>query len=189
MDTLPFNRHKFSRRNTINLFPVKGECGFTLLELLAVLFIIGIIVSFASLSIGQRSSRAVQDEAERLHGLVRMASEEAVLQGREIAIEFSRDSYRFFELGKDNTWKLNEEDTFFRERPLPPDVRLELVLEGAAASFDDKKNLPRIFILSSGELTPFTLSLSLEGGESYSLQGTVDGKLDLSRTEESESDV
>ncbi|MDT8384606.1 MAG: type II secretion system minor pseudopilin GspH [Gammaproteobacteria bacterium] len=156
------------------------EAGFTLLELMAVIVIIGIVISFASLSIGQNSSRIVQDEAERLHGLIQLAAEETVLQGRELALEFNHDRYQFLELGS-NGWQRVEQDKMFRERPLPENVELELTLEGVEASFADPDNLPRIFILSSGELTPFSLSLSADEVETYSLQGSINGKLVLAR--------
>jgi general secretion pathway protein H len=156
------------------------------LELLAVIVIIGIIVSFAGLSIGQHSSRTVQDEAERLHGLLRMASEEAVLQGRELALEFRRDGYRFLELGA-NDWAPVEQDHLFRERDLPPTLRLQLELEGAAANFDDAENPPRVFILSSGEFTPFQLILGIDDDVAYTLEGSIDGKLDLRRSADDEN--
>ena len=165
---------------------LQGARGFTLLEVLAVLFIIGIIASFVGLSVGQRSSRAAQEEAERLYSLVQVAGEESVLQGRELAVEFTRESYRFLELTNDNQWVLIEEDTFFRERKFPPDVNIELLVEGSAASFDDEKNLPRIFILSSGELTDFEISFSLDDEKTYILRGTINGKLDLSLASESD---
>ena len=170
-------------------YPARNERGFTLLEVLAVLFIIGIIASFAGLSVGQRSSRAAQDEAERFYGLVSIAGEESVLQGRELAVEFARQSYRFLELTNENQWILIEDDTLFRERKFPPDVNIELLVEGTEASFDDEKNLPRIFILSSGELTDFELSFNLDDEKTYTLQGTIDGKLKLSRSGESDLDV
>lgn len=163
----------------------KRAAGFTLLELMAVILIIGIIVSFASLSIGQNSSRIVQEEVERLHGLIQLAGEEAVLQGREIALEFDRDRYQFLELGGDG-WQPIEEDKMFRKRPLPETVELELTLEGVETNFEDKQKLPRIFILSSGELTPFNLILSIDEGEKYSLQGEFNGKLILKRVENDE---
>ena len=159
--------------------------GFTLLEVLAVILIIGIVISFASLSIGQNTSRIVQDETERLHGLIQLASEEAVLQGRELALEFDHDRYRFLELGTKD-WQPIEEDKMLRERPLPEAVRVKLMLEGVEASFEDKKKLPRIFILSSGELTPFDLTLSTDDGEEYVLQGEFNGKLVLKRVENDE---
>jgi general secretion pathway protein H len=163
------------------------QTGFTLLELLVVLLIIGIIISFATLSIGQNTSRVVQDEAERLQALLTMAGEEAVLQGRELALEFSRDGYRFLQLNDNNEWQTIEQDKLFRERELPPVVNLHLLVEGVVANFDDKDHLPRIFILSSGELTPFELELSIDDGESYHLQGQVDGKLQFGRGESSDA--
>ena len=161
------------------------DAGFTLLELLAVIVIIGIIISFASLSIGQNTSRIVQDEAERLHGLIQLAGEEAVLQGRELALEFDHDRYRFLELGTAD-WQPIEADKMLRERPLPEAVRVKLMLEDVVTSFKDKKKLPRIFILSSGELTPFDLTLSTDDGEEYVLQGQFNGKLVLTRVENDE---
>jgi general secretion pathway protein H len=162
-----------------------AERGFTLLELLAVIVIIGIIVSFANLSIGQNTSRIVQDEAERLHGLIQLAGEEAVLQGRELAVEFDRHRYQFIELGNEG-WQAVEEDQMFRKRELPEAVELELMLEGAEASFADKKKLPKIYILSSGELTPFEMTLKTDEGEAYSLSGQFNGKLALKRVEDDE---
>ena len=161
---------------------VKPAAGFTLLELLVVILIIGIIISFASLSIGQNTSRIVQDEIERLHGLIQLAGEEAVIQRRELALEFDRKTYQFMELGGEG-WQPIEEDKMFRKRSLPEPVELELLLEGAGVSFEDKKNLPRIFILSSGELTPFNLVLQIDEGEEYSLEGFINGKLALVKAE------
>jgi len=164
----------------------KKHAGFTLLELLAVILIIGIIISFASLSIGQNTSRIVQDEAERLHGLIRLAGEEAVLQGRELALEFDHDRYRFLVWGKED-WQPVTDDQMLRERPLPEAVELELLLEGIEVSFEDKENLPRIFIFSSGELTPFNMTLKTDEGEEYLLQGLMNGKLILTRAEDDEN--
>lgn len=163
--------------------------GFTLLELLAVVLIIGIIVSFASLSVGQKSSQVVQDEAERLNGLLRLANEEAVMQGRELALEFNESGYSFLELGSDNQWVPLAEDALFRDREFPSNLRIELIVEGAEASFEDEKNLPRVFILSSSELTPFLLTFSIDGEKSYTLRGTIDGKLTLSSNTEHEVDT
>lgn len=157
-----------------------NQQGFTLLELLTVMFIIGIIVSFAGLSVGQNTSRLVQDEAERLHGLIRLASEEAVLQGRELALQFNTDSYGFLFL-RGEEWQPMTDDAMLRERPLPEVVRLELLLEGVAVALDNEENPPRIIILSSGELTPFELSLRSDEGDYYRIAGSVDGKLDLQR--------
>ncbi len=162
-----------------------GCRGFTLLELLVVLLIIGIIVSFASLSVGQHASRALQDEAERIHSLLRLAGEEAVLQGRELAMQFDPEGYSFVTLeGAD--WVPVEKDRLLRERTLPADSTLSLVLEDVEMDLHDSENPPRILVLSSGEMTPFVLELGNLEGEAYTLQGDFTGKLTLVRTGEAD---
>jgi len=164
--------------------PQRSSHGFTLLEVLVVLFIIGVIVSFATLSVGQNTSRVVSDEAERLLGLIRLGSEEAVLQGNELALQFSRDGYGFMMLSNNGEWEALEDDTLLRQREIPAGVRLELKLEGAAANLSDQDNPPRIFVLSSGEVTPFELTVASDEGDKYLLIGTLDGKLSLTNIQE-----
>lgn len=161
--------------------------GFTLLELLVVILIIGIIISFASLSVGQHASRSLQDEAERIHSLLRLAAEESVLQGRELAMQFSTEGYLFVALeGAD--WLPVEGDRLFREREFPPGLNLDLSLEGVEVDLLDSENPPRIFVLSSAEMTPFVLTLGNDEGEAYTLQGDFTGKLTLARTGEADDD-
>ena len=162
------------------------ERGFTLLEVLVVLFIIGIIVSFATLSVGQNTSRLVADEASRLQGLLRIGSEEAVLQGNELALQFSSDGYGFMILADNNDWQPLDDDSLLRNRPIPDGVRLELKIDGVVANLSDKQNPPRIFVLSSGELTPFELIVRSDEGDKYLLTGRMDGKLELKNLEADE---
>ena len=167
--------------------PLAACRGFTLLELLVVILIIGIIVSFASLSVGQHASRTLQDEAERIHSLLRLAGEESVLQGRELALQFNPEGYLFVTLDSAD-WVPVEEDRLFREREMPPDLELSLALEGVEMDLHDSENPPRIFVLSSGEMTPFVLELGNLEGEVYTLQGEFTGKLTLARTGAADDD-
>lgn len=157
--------------------------GFTLLEVLAVLFIIGIIVSFASLSVNQSSSRVVEDEARRLHGLLRMASDEAVLKGQELALQFNSQSYAFVQL-KEDKWLPVDQDRLLREREVPEGIELQLTLEGVAMSLEENEQPPRIFLLSSGELTPFELTLVAPESDKYLLRGDLVGNLELKKIDE-----
>lgn len=161
--------------------------GFTLLELLVVILIIGIIVSFASLSIGQHSSRLVEEEAERLYSLLRLAGEESVLEGGELAAEFQRDGYHFARLnGAD--WVPVEDDRLLRPRQFPPEMQVDLRLEGVEADLSDTQNPPRILLLSSGEMTPFEFRLSDDEGAEYTLQGDFTGRLTLAGSGEADED-
>jgi len=165
--------------------PLAFCLGFTLLELLVVILVIGIIVSFASLSIGQHASRSLRDEAERIHSLLRLAGEEAVLQGRELAMEFNSRGYLFVTL-EGGEWLPVEEDRLFRERELPDDLHIKLTLEGVEVDLLDSENPPRILLLSSGEVTPFDLEIGNLEGEAYTLQGDFTGKLTLAKTGEAD---
>lgn len=160
---------------------VRRDRGFTLLELLAVLLIIGVIVSFAGLSVGQHSSRTLQDEAERIHSLLRLAAEESVLQGRDLALEFSRKDYHFM-VSDGQQWQPVEDDKLMRAREFPPSLEIELQVEGVKADFVDKEKPPRIYILSSSEMTPFVLTLRMaDVDEAYKIEGSLNGKLTLTR--------
>lgn len=165
----------------------RSSRGFTLLELLVVLLIIGVLISFAVLSIS-RADNAVEEEAQRLAALIKLASQEAVLQGRELAIEFDGDRYDF--LAFDGTeWQPLDDDELLRARTLPFDVIVELEIEGERLSLStvqgEQKGAgnapPRIFLLSSGEMSPFNLIVRKTAeGDAYRLTGGSRGQLQLS---------
>jgi general secretion pathway protein H len=78
---------------------VHGRCGgFSLIEILVVIVIIGIVMSIAMLSITLAGGdNQLRDEAQRIMSLVEVARDESLLQGREFGLEFMQDSYRFVE--------------------------------------------------------------------------------------------
>ena len=72
--------------------------GFTLIEIMVVIMIIGIVMSIAFLSIGLiGNDRALEQQAVRMSTLIEMASDEAQMQGREYGVELLRSGYRFVE--------------------------------------------------------------------------------------------
>ena len=160
--------------------------GFTLLEVLVVVLIIGIILSFAVLKVNDRSrSETAEQETERLAALLKLSSEEAVLQSRELALQLTSGGYEFLMLDQD-TWTTLQDDHLLRPRHLPVEVTLTATIEGETAELqaDNDKPLPRIYLLSSGEMTAFTLDLR-DKKSHYRLRGEPNGKLVLSEPEES----
>ena len=74
---------------------MERERGFTLIELLVVLVIIGCLVGLAVLSTGVAGpSRELNNEAERLAGLIGVLVDEAVLDNREYGLRLDADGYR-----------------------------------------------------------------------------------------------
>jgi general secretion pathway protein H len=149
-------------RRAVTVRNCKRQAGFTLLELMVVLVLIGIIFGFAVLSLGgDKIAEAMDRETRRLVTLISLASDEAVIRGDEIAIHFTDTGYSFLVLGPDGWSVAPETDRLLKEYQLPHDVRLTLEVEDEAPELtppDEENSLsPQVFILSSGELTPFTV--------------------------------
>jgi len=146
----------------------RAQAGFTLLEVLVVVFIIGIVLSVAVISLPADHEKALQTEAERVDALIGLAQQEAIIRDRQLALEVKTDGYRF--LIQDGTSWTPMPDANFRARSLAEPIQMDLIIDGApllkqdqgddTADKDEDDEAPRIFVLSSGELSPFTLSLT-----------------------------
>ena len=160
--------------------------GFTLLEVLVVVIIIGVVISFAVLSI-HSDDKTLEEAARRLEALINLTSQEAVLQSTELALQFDDDGYEFLAYdGK--KWQPITDDEILRRRKLPDNVAVEYEPEGQKPTLkgmDDEAKPPRIYFLSSGEMTPFRLSLHRRGElDSYVLTGDARGKTKLRGTDD-----
>jgi general secretion pathway protein H len=163
------------------------ERGFTLLEILVVVLIIGIVLSLATLAFHDDVNKRLETEARRLAALLTLASQEAVLQSTEMAVVFTSSDYRFQVL-EDDKWVDDAKDPVFRPRPLPEDLTLFVELEGeegkspAVPEPEDESRKkedeqPRLYLLSSGEMTPFVLTLKDRNSTAtYQLRGSFSGE-------------
>lgn len=133
--------------------------GFSLLELLVVLLLVGVILTMATLAVAPAVGRVDgADEARRLAALLQLAREQAVLQGLEHGLEVSRDGYRMLVL-QDRGWQPLQE-TAWRPHDLLEGIRLELVIEGRAVVLPrEPTGEPQLLLFSSGEMTPFEIEL------------------------------
>lgn len=161
--------------------------GFTLLEILVVVVIIGVMATLAVLSIGRRSLDDRMDaEARRLQELLALAADEAVLQGVELGFVQTPEGYRFLRL-KDGAWGVLEDAGPLRPRALSEPFFLELQVEGrrvAPVRTDDEKAelKPQVLLLSSGDATEFTLDLRARQFDPYyRLQGDILGRVKMDR--------
>ncbi|MDX1499798.1 MAG: type II secretion system minor pseudopilin GspH [Woeseiaceae bacterium] len=152
--------------------------GFSLIEILVVVFVVGVVASIALLSVGLAGDdRELETEARRFAALMERAQDEAVLQGREFGLEVMQNGYRFVEYDPFvSQWAELFGDDIFRQRSLPDGTEFELFLEGQRialepepAEFDDPdaepaagpvaSYEPHVFVFSSGETSPFELRI------------------------------
>lgn len=152
--------------------------GFTLIEILVVIIIVGIVSAIALLSFGVLGDdRNLQREARRLSSLIQLANDEATLQGRDYGLEILRAGYRFVEFDPLLTqWNEVVGDEILRPRPLETDMEFELFIEDRSILLEEEASkterdedetkrdlteeyIPHVLILSSGDMTPFELRI------------------------------
>ncbi len=130
--------------------------GFTLVEVLVVVLIIGLLFGIAVLAInpGSREAR-LEKEAARLWRLMSLAGEEALLQARQLGLRVADSGYAFYAF-EDGQWKVLQGDKRLREREFPEFVRAEVEIEGLRIVLDETPVAakPQIMLLSSGEIIP-----------------------------------
>jgi len=154
----------------------KNLRGFSLIEILVVLVILGVAIAAVTLGIaGAGGGRQLERDAERLGALVTYACEQAELSGRDIGMSLNRTGYRF---GRSNhvTWELLR-DGELRPRKWSAGAVSALSRDGNRVAVDAEfPEKPQVVCFSSGELTAFRLDLVLpDDALRYRVEGTPDG--------------
>lgn len=181
--------------------------GFTLLEIVVVILIMGVMVTFASLSIGNRVNEdKLETEARRAEAVLKLASEEAEAKGIEIGLRFTEGGYRLLTLDSTRRWQDYEPSGPLRRRTFQAPFALDLRVEGKpirlppeltpeqerelaeSATLKSKREndaqqlTPQVLLLSSGEITPFTLNIAAPGlPAAYRLESDALGRIQLQR--------
>jgi general secretion pathway protein H len=159
---------------------VRKSSGFTLLELLVALVLIGIILSFAVFTVDSGEDRRIREEANRFFYLLKLAQEEAILNASEWVLEIDEQGYTFSVLTQEGAQPLI--DPVFRQRKFADYVRPvvqfeqnQLVLN---AEEKEDASASRIYILSSGELTPFQIRFPASD-KNFEIKGSMQGDITM----------
>lgn len=145
------------------------EAGFTLVEILTVLVVIGLMSSVVILSI-QPPKSALDKQAAQLTSQLNAMAQDGLISGRVSAAGFTRDGYTLytFENGDWTERVTGDWNDKYRVR-----------LERASAKIDlPKKTSPSIIFQPTGLSTPFELTLS-DRDMQYALKTAGDGRVEL----------
>jgi general secretion pathway protein H len=156
--------------------------GFTLVEILVAVLIIGIMILGITLSGGLAfGDRDLELERDRILALTEHLRDQAALQNREYGMRCYEGGYQFLVFDpRTGLWN-GEGDDLLRERKLPKGLSMRLWVEGnpivlpeAEAVFDPEDFTPQILLYSSGDLNLFELELRREGGAGVHLAPATD---------------
>jgi general secretion pathway protein H len=166
--------------NTEPMLKARPMRGFTLLEIMLVLVLLSLGSVTVVMSLPDSQQDLAQEQAERFYHRLQLLNEDAILNGRDLGIRFEEadKNYAFVQLtGKG--WQLYE-SKHFSENSLPDGLQLQFELGSSAwhdnesmlnqeSLFDDEMfseleeektvKPPQVFVLGSGEITPFSLSI------------------------------
>lgn len=159
--------------------------GFTLIEILIVLFIISIVTSMAFLSISRNENRQLESFANELTQMLTLAEEQAMLEPSVLGLSINEHSLQFasFETlaeEKKKVW-IPLKDKLLGQHRIPKGVELAVQVgekraEGEADKVDPTH--PQIIISTNGDITPFTIYVGKPGEKPrYVIKGHADGSV------------
>ena len=171
----------------------RASLGFTLIEILVVVFIIAIMVSVTVISVHSLGrDTEIRDETRRLVGLIGSVHEQAEMEGRDFGLRLKEQEYEFLAYdARRDEWQSAADDDLLRPRQLPPGLSFRLRLDGREAVLrppaDAKKPWPpQIQIQSSGDLNAFELKLQREDSDhEATITANQNGEIEVKEVDDS----
>ena len=158
--------------------------GFTLIEVLVVLVIMAARAGLLVIGFKDGPEQRLRRAADNLAGLLNAAADEAVLRGMEYGLAIDEEGYRFVYFDIEKKQWLAAADKALAAHVFPDPLSVTISLDGeqlgeqalerirALSARGDSESLrPVLLLLSSGEVTPFTLTLGYDDGFRVVLSG------------------
>lgn len=164
--------------------------GFSLLELLVVIVIIGILVGMTTLAVSVLGGdRELRDEADRFAAVLADARELAELEGRDYGFWLEPAGYEILHYdGLQQRWIPSPDERPFQSHELPDGVALELELEGRRVLLrvtdEPDARAPQLLLFAGGEVTPYRITLRRTGGDALAINGDLDGTMEIRALDE-----
>ncbi|MDH3688953.1 MAG: prepilin-type N-terminal cleavage/methylation domain-containing protein [Gammaproteobacteria bacterium] len=132
--------------------------GFTLLEMMVVVTLMALTVTFVVLNFNRDEDKIAELEARRFGALIEHLRDESMVTGQTFAIEVDESARRYRFLTPGEEWEPIEGDDVLRPRQLPDSLSVTLKLLDSGASDD------LVVVEAIGEITPFELTIGSQSG-------------------------
>lgn len=164
---------------------VQKQQGFTLIEVLLVIVVIGLMVAAIQVNFTSNKPEAqLEQETTRFASVFNLAAEYGLLNNIELGLYIDENTYQF--VGYDGIrWSPLPESEFLAPHQLPENIIVTLLFDDLALeqpslvsaelftpdddhleemkeglSDDEKPIIPQVYILSGGDITPFRVEFS-----------------------------
>ncbi len=159
--------------------------GFTLIEVMVVIVLIGLMASAVQFTFnGNDPDKVLDKESQRFSAIFNTAAEYSMLNNIELGLMVEENTYQFLAFDGE-AWVRTSDTPFLAPYTLPETVTIVLTLddlpldepplinvlheenEASELEFsgseldEEEKLIPQVYILSGGDLTPFTLRFQL----------------------------
>ena len=124
--------------------------GFTLIEILVVMMIIGLLTSLVGFVQSYPSGKMARREAERLQSLIGLLREDAALNNISHGLRLEPGHYGVLSLDHNGKWQMNKR---FKEHSLPDELRLNL----QEPRPQGRDTPPQLLVLANDQISPFSL--------------------------------
>ena len=153
------------------------SAGYTLIELMVVIAIMGLITSFVLPYIPTDKADQMRSEADRFESLIAYAQTHAILQSQDLGLIIEGADYRFVRQDS-GSWQVLEEEPLNPQK-LENYLTQTLTVEDEVVESDSGEEvLPSVLFFSSGEISPFEYTLLLSEQQlvrlKYNLLGEVE---------------
>ena len=146
--------------------------GFTLIEIMVVMVILGITMALVSVNFSRDDGQVLSEEANRLAALLEHAQSEAMITGKAIAWSAQEGKYEFWQRGKTGKWDEPSADEILRARTFPVEIQWgENRVAGNSIKLDE-----RLIFLAGGLNQPFELKLKYRDKQ-LNIRGNPTGRV------------
>lgn len=132
--------------------------GFTLIEIMVVMFLIALTVGIVSVNFRHDISQVVETEARRFIALVEQMCQESIIQGKVFAVTAEGATAYTFVTLVNGHWVPVANDDIFYTRQLPEEISINIVMQKSGK----KKDKTYLHCEPDGFMPPFSAVFDLD---------------------------